>query len=234
MTLDSALQLAGLGLQAVLFALLIWRRVYRTLPVFFCYLVWCLCSDALAIVAVRWPPEVYLRFFLVNLTIDDLFLVAILIELGRAVLRHNRATAPGRFLLFFLFVLAGLLVFSLAKWVVAPRAPMLEQLYMILLQGFAILRVAVLLTLVWWSSLKGLRWPNYELQIASGLGFYAIVALAVVIVHTHSFGWAQDHRLDQIQVASYLGVLAYWVLYFSQKAPEGNISMHKRKIFCYY
>lgn len=232
MTLDSAILLVGMGLLAALLAIFVSRRIYRTLPVFFSFLIWCLCSGLVMVQALRLPPHLYLRFFLVNMIGDDLFLLAILFELGRRILRHNRKTQARLFLAFLLFVLAAVLVSSLANWMIPPHTTPLEKFYMVLSQAFAIVRVAAILALVWWSSLRSLRWPNRELQIATGLGFYAVVALAAVIAHTHLSNGAKDHWIDQIQVLSYLGALSYWVLYFAKNEPKIENSVHKQEIFC--
>jgi hypothetical protein len=221
-----------MGLVVALLAIFVSSRIYRTLPVFFSFQIWCLCTGAAGMAVWRLPPHLYLRFFLVNMTGDDLFLLAILIELGRGILRHNRKTQARSFLAILLFVLAAVLISSLANWIVPAHATPLEKFYLILSQAFTIVRVAALLALVWWSSLRGLRWPNHELQIATGLGFYAVVALAAVIAHTHLSNGAKDHWIDQIQVLSYLGALSYWVLYFAKSEPKSEISVHKREIFC--
>ena len=47
---------------------------------------------------------------------------------------------------------------------------MIDTLYLVLMQLFAVLRVVSLLTLVWWSSLQGLRWPTRELRIVIRTG----------------------------------------------------------------
>jgi hypothetical protein len=93
-------------------------------------------------------------------------------------------------------------------------------LYVVSIQVFAVLRVAFLLALIWWSSLQGFRWPTRELRIVTGLGFCAIVSLAVVIIHGHNLVGMENHWLDQIVVASYLGALTYWVVSTATKALE--------------
>jgi hypothetical protein len=216
-TLDIVLLLAGTALQAVLLALVSWRRVFRTLPVFFAYQIWCLCSTSADFAAVHWPWADYQWFYLLNISIDETFQLAILFELGRRVLRYNRAAPPSRAVFVFLLVLAGLLIFSMARWTVPSDTQMIWQFGVHLQQIFSILPVASLLALAWWCSLQSLRWPATELHVASGLGFYFIVALAVSILHTHQPAGPLYHWLNQISAASYLGTLAYWVLSFATK-----------------
>lgn len=227
-TLDIVFVWAGMFLAIVLLAMATWQRVFRTMPIFFCYLVWCVCSATVVPAALHLSAENYLRYFLLSMAIDDSFHFAILAELGRAVLRYNDAASPKRSTLVLLMTLAIVLVWSLGRWVFPTRLPAIQLTYVLLLQGFAILRVACLLTLAWWSSLHAFRWPTRALQIASGFGVYAVVSLGTALLHTHGMTGMQYHWLDQIQVASYLGALSYWVLAFGTKEAESEILVPNR------
>jgi hypothetical protein len=68
--------------------------------------------------------------------------------------------------------------------------------------------------------LLSIGWRNRELQVATGLGFYSIVALAVSVLHTHQFVGAQYHWLDEMEDAGYLCALAYWVFSFATREAE--------------
>jgi len=210
-SIDLTLWLAGVGMEALLLGLVIWKRVYRTLPVFSCFFAWCLLSDGGMAVASRFP-NAYLQATLVNITVDALFQLAILAELGRVVVRHNHVTPPSRAAIVLLTVLAFVLTGSLNKWVVPTQLPITYILYQVLMQLFAVLRVVFLLTLVWWSSLQGLHWPSRELRIVTGLGVYIMATLCIAILHSHNMGGIQFHWLDQLLVAIYLWTLAYWIL----------------------
>jgi hypothetical protein len=95
-------------------------------------------------------------------------------------------------------------------------------LYVVLLQLFAVLRVVFLLTLIWWSSLQGLRWPTRELQIVTGLGFFIIATLCVTILHSHNMGGMKYHWLDQLLVGVYLWTLCNWILATTTKVSESQ------------
>lgn len=219
MTLDNALWLGGACLEVILLMILARQRVYRTLPVFF-FLVWCVGSDAVEMTLARHFPTAYMPIFLVDTTVDTLFQLAVLAELGASASRHSRSIRPGRAVVVLLLALAGVLIWSLAKWVVPASPNIFDRLCLILLQTSAILRVSALLALAWWSSLQGLRWPERELRIATGLGFYSLVSLGVNILHTHNVVGIEYRSLYQIQVVSYFGVLTYWVLFFVKSEAE--------------
>jgi hypothetical protein len=165
-------------------------------------------------------PEGYLRFYLIEMTIDALFQFGILAELAGSVHRHNRATSPRRTVLVLLLLLAGTLIWPMATWTAPVNSTILGKLLVLLLHSVAVLRAAFVLALVWWSSLQGLRWPDRELRIVTGIGFYSIVALAVAILHTHQAVGPLYHWLDEVAAVSYLAALAYWILAFAVREPK--------------
>ena len=218
-SIDLTLWLFAVLLEGAVLGIVIWRRIYRTLPVFSCFLVWCLLSDA-GMAAMDRLPNVYLTATLVNITVDALFQIAILIELGRAVVRHNRVDPPSRVVLFLLTCLAALIAVMLNRWKIPTEWPMLNLMYMVLLQFLATLRLVFLLTLVWWSSLLKLRWHQRDLRILTGLGLYILVTFMVVVLHAHNMDGMKYHWLDQLLVASYLWALCLWMMASTTKVAE--------------
>jgi hypothetical protein len=210
-SIDLTLWIAGASLEAALFVLVIWKRIYRTLPIFSCYLIWCLLSDAGLAVALLFP-HAYLPATLVGITMDALLQMAILAELGRVVVRHNQVSPPSRTVIVLLTILGFVIAGSLNTWTFPTNMQILDMLYVVMLQLFAVLRVVFLLTLVWWSSLQKLKWPARELKIVTGLGVYLLVSLCVVIFHNHNNLGMQYHWLDQFLVGCYLWTLSYWIL----------------------
>jgi hypothetical protein len=218
-SIDLTLWLAGATMEFALLAILLYKRIYRSLPVFCFFLAWCLLSDIGMAIAVRLP-NAYLPATLASITGDALFQLAILAELGKAVLRHNHVQPPSKAVLVLLGLVACLIAGILNQWTIPTEYPFLQMLYMVLLQVFAALRVVFLLTLVWWTSVQKLSWPTRELQILTGLGVYIMVTLCVVILHTRKVAAVEYHRLDQLLVASYLFTLAYWILASTTKVAN--------------
>jgi hypothetical protein len=218
-SLDLTLWLFAVLLEGAVLCVVLWRRVYRTLPVFCCFLIWCLLSDA-GMATMQRMPNAYLSATLVNVTVDALFQVAILLELGRAVVRYNRVDPPSRVVVLLLISLAALLAMVLNQWKIPTEWPMLNLVYMVLLQFLAALRLIFLLTLVWWSSLLKLRWHQRDLRILTGLGLYIMVSFLVVVLHAHNMAGMQYHWLDQLLVASYLWALCLWMLASTTKVAE--------------
>ncbi len=218
-SIDMTMWLFAILLEGAVLGVVIWRRVYLTLPVFSSFLAWCLLSDA-GMAAMKMIPNAYLPATIVNITVDALFQLAILNELGKTVVRHNRVDPPSRVVLVLLAALAAALTLMLNRWRIPDGWPLLDIIYMVLLQFLAAVRLSVLLTLVWWSSLLKLEWQTRELRIFTGLGLYILVTFLVVILHTHNMTGMNYHWLDQIIVASYLLALCLWMLASNTKVAE--------------
>jgi hypothetical protein len=81
--------------------------------------------------------------------------------------------------------------------------------------------VASFLVMASFSQLLSIGWRDRELQVATGLGFYSIVSLLVVLLHSHqSTDSLQYHKLDVMEAVSYLCTLSYWVLCFATKEQK--------------
>jgi hypothetical protein len=95
------------------------------------------------------------------------------------------------------------------------------RLLFVLQQTPAILRAVFFLALAAFSQVLSIGWRDRELQIATGLGFFSIVSLAVTIFHIHqASGTSIYHLLDMIVAVSYLAALAYWVYAFAKQPAE--------------
>jgi hypothetical protein len=210
--------------EAVLILVLIRNRVFRTLPAFSLFVCWSFLSDVLFFSLQSLPAATYFKLYEVQMVIDAAMLFAVMVELAWSVLRPIRASLPKHaWIGIVVFVaLVGALLWPIAGFTlpVNQLAPT-GLVFFRLQQTFAIMRVVVFLAMAGLSQLLSIGWRNRELQVATGLGFYSIVSLAVSILHTHqSAGTQQYHWLDQAITASYLVALAYWVFSFATKEAE--------------
>jgi len=215
MTPDETLEGIGLALEAILVLVLLWRRVYRTLPAFSIYIVWSLFADLMSLLIAHNQPALYLRMYPMELTVDVLFRCVVLADVSRVLSLHNRAALPRPATALFLFSLAALLLWRFSHWGVAPDLSSYGVFLVRLQQISSIWMLAAVLALIWWSSLNRLNWPKGALHIASGIGFNALVTLTVALIHTRQALGPNYHLVDVAAAGSYLGVLAYWVVAFS-------------------
>lgn len=218
-SIDLTLWLIAVLLEGAILIAVILRRIYRIMPVFSCFILWCLLSDA-GMAAMQLIPNAYLPATLVNLTVDSAFQLAILVELGNTVVRNNRVDPPSRVIAILLGLGAAVLALLLNRWKVPTHWPLLNLIYMVLLEVLATVRLVFLLTLVWWSSLLKLRWDTRELRIMTGLGLYILVTFLVATLHSHNMAGAEFHWLDQLLVGSYLWALCMWMLASTTKVAE--------------
>jgi len=227
---DYVFLLACILMETALLVFLVRSRIFRTLPIFTSFIGWNLCSDlAIGIVMSLWP-ERYLWFFLLEFPIDAIYQFRILAELARSVRRHNRARSPRRIILALLVPMAAALVWQMVAWTAPANCTIMGKILVHLMQTAAVLRAGFVLALVLWSTLLGLRWPDRELRIITGFGFYTIVALAVSILHTHQTLGPMYHFLDQAMSASYICALFYWIYSFAPNDPKPQSSLSRNSL----
>lgn len=216
--------LSGLGMvaEAALILLLIRVRVFRSLPAFFVFLCWSLISDVTMTVFRSLPYETYLKIFEIQMVLDAAMIFAVLVELAWSVLRPLRDSLPKRswIAIPFLIACAGALIWPVAGLTIPVHLSSEGQIFFRLQQTFAILRVIVFFAMAGFSQLIGIGWRSRELQVATGLGFYSILSLAVTVLHTHQIVGQQYHWLDELGVAGYVVALGYWVYAFATKEAE--------------
>ena len=223
MNLDTVLWISGTVAEAVVIALLLYRRVWRTLPVFLIYSVWTLMGSIGAYTVLRsYSHSVYLSVYLVEMVIDSVLLFGVLVELGWSILRPLRSSLPRISLVFIaLLILAlGAAIWPFASVPGAANQSREVAELMRLQQTFSILRVVVFLALAGCSQLLSIGWRNRELQIATGLGFTSLVGLTVAMLHAHQTTRDQYSHLNQFVIASYLCSLLYWVFSFAQQEEQ--------------
>ncbi|MGA2672744.1 MAG: hypothetical protein ABSE99_05900 [Terracidiphilus sp.] len=222
MSLDNAFWLTGVVIETAVLGLLLYRRVWQVLPIFCLYCAWDLLGNAGLYAIFRFFPGSYLTAYLVETIVDSVLEFGVLVELAWSVLRPFRASLPRGSLL----VVSGLIVaIGAAIWpfAVIPgfgNLPPEFHLLMRLQQTTSILRILLFLALAGFSQLLSIGWRNRELQVATGLGFYSFVSLAVAMLHTHQAMGPLYNHLQQIVVAASLCSLLYWVFSFAQKEAE--------------
>jgi len=227
MTLDSALITINLVLVTVLLAMLIWRRVYRALPVFVTYVAYSVLLGLASLASSSISMD-YLFVWGVGITVDTVFYLCVLVELGKAVLRYNRGFSVRWGLVLLLFLGASVPIGLLTPWPAVVRYKLAWQLDLRVMQATAILEVAALLTVASWSALNKLHWPERELRLVTGMGSWALVQLCVLILHEHGLVGRGYHWLDLLTPLTTLGVFLYWLHYFwlephsAEPAPQRN------------
>lgn len=223
MSIELALWLLGVALEAVIIGVVLRRRISGLLPVFFIYCIWNFISDLTSrLIEKRFGDQVYFRFFVVALSIDAAMLLAVLVELTWSIVRPYRASLSRSFIA---KVAIGIVIVACIVWpftgTAGLRIPPEWVLELRIQQTSAILRILFFLGLAATSQLLAIGWRNRELQIATGLGFYSLMSLGATLLHMHHLSPERFHYIDNLLSASYVCSLIYWAVSFTQQeAPR--------------
>ncbi len=223
MSLDNAIWLADIVTEAAVVGLLLYKRVWRLLPLFCIYCGWDLLSNAGGFVSSQFFPASYnFTTYLVQTAVDTVLQFAVLIELAWSILRPIRASLPRGALVAISLLVMGL---GAAIWPFAavPQLAHLNwegYLFVRLEQTVSILRIFFFLVLAGGSQWLSIGWRDRELQVATGLGFYSLASLGAAMLHAHQTTAAEYAHLNQALIASYIVSMMYWVFSFSQKEAQ--------------
>ena len=223
MNLNYLFSLAGLLTEVSVVGLLIYQRIWRTLPVFLVYCIWALCSDAAGLAISFYSRQQCSFNFYVAITVTDLALqLCVIVELAWSVLRPLRGGLSGSagWLVAVLILVAGAAIWPFAETSGIALPSRGWHLVIQMQQTVSILRVLFFLGLVGCSQLLSLGWRNRELQVATGFGFYSLVSLGVAAVNAHLKTAMQFSQLYWVVAVSFLVSLLYWVYSFAQQEEE--------------
>ncbi len=219
MSIENALWLAGIVIEVAVVGLLLYKRIWRVLPIFSAYCAWDLLSNAGNLGIRYYYIDIYRTVYLIETVVDSLLVFGVLIEIGWSVLRPIRSHVPraswlgiGLFL-----VICGSLIWPFTGIHTLANLPYEIEFIVRIQQTTSVLRILLFLLMAGCSQLLSIGWRDRELQVATGLGFYSLVSLAAAMLRTHQTSLAQYGHLNQIVVASYVISLLYWALAFAQK-----------------
>jgi hypothetical protein len=221
---ETALFNASILEEAVLLVLLIYRRVWRSLPIFFIYSLECLAGSVLYFFVLRNWPQQALHTYFYESVLDGVLQFCVLVELTWSIFRPYRKTLPpaSAFVLAILIAIAGMAIWPFTEVTAFAHLshPHEWELMGRLLQTDSILRVLFFLALAGCSQLLSIGWKDRELQVATGLGFYSLVSLTATMVHSHQVAGPQYRMVDHFVLVTNLCSLGYWIFSFSQKEAE--------------
>jgi len=207
------------------------RRLFRSFPIFFCYILFCVVSDLSFIVLFpHLSQKAYMRAYFATNNVPELLLeIGILIEVARNVLNPVKRSLPRPALYVFAAMLVtGTLVALLLSTHSQPaELDRWSQYFVHVNLGVAILRVAIFAAIASFSQMLGIGWGNHVLQIATGLLGYSVVGLLVELMH-HLTGVADPavyYFQDQFRIVGWCVALGYWSFVLAKKeAPRKEFS----------
>jgi hypothetical protein len=216
---ENILVLAGILAEALFLGILVWRRSYKSFPIFFSYIAWGLAGDAAILILRTLLHNQNPDIWALETLIDSIFQYAVLIELAWSILRPIRGSLPKGFLpgLSILIAAAAALAWPLCA-LKDSTGYALGWLFALHVQrSFAVLRILFFMALAGCSQFLRIGWRDRELQVATGLGFYSLVSLAGTMVHSHQVFGLQYYYVELVIAGSYLVSLVYWVASFAHQ-----------------
>jgi hypothetical protein len=227
LTLDTLLLVLGLVAEGVALSLILYKRVFKTLPLFSSYLLWSLINDSVAFLLIRHYPSSSLQIFFLSTIIDSVFMFCVLIELSMSVLRPVRALLP-RWAILAVGLLIGLSCAVIWPFAKSPGLEHMNPQFQVIVHlqlTISVIRIVYFLVLAACSQLLSIGWKDREVQVATGFGFYALASLSVAVLHINLGAGTpildrHFHILDAFVGASYIGSMVYWSICFAQKVPE--------------
>jgi hypothetical protein len=220
MSLDNALWLALILIEAAVVGLLFYRGIWRNFPVFCAYCVWDILSNAATYIINQYYPRAYFTAYFVQAVTDSALEIGVLVELAWSVLRPIRASLSRSALVVVaaLILVAGAIIWPFAGLPgLAHITSKAGLLFLQMQQTVSILRILLFLILAAGSQLLSISWRDRELQVATGLGFYSIVCVAATVLQAHEITESQFYHLNQLVVVGFLFSLLYWLVSFAQK-----------------
>lgn len=217
------LNFAAIGTEVVLVGLLFRKATYRTFPIFCAYLAWDILDNIGLYATARLHPATYFIVYLTALAIDSAFVFAVLVELAWSVLRPFRSALPRGAIVIIAILMGGLfaVIWPFAHSAAFTHYGPQSRLLIHLQQTVAIMRILFFLVLVACSQLLSINWRDREMQIATGLGIYSVVSVAVSILQAGQSIGATLNYLNQVAMASYVCSMVYLLVSFARKtAPR--------------
>ncbi len=209
-------------MSAAVVALMLYRRLWRSFPVFLTYVVWIFLADLIAYAVIAIDRSLYAWIYLVLSVVDSVLLLGVLVELAWSILRPLRAALARTALI---PVIGVVLAVGAAVWPFGSLPSLTgttqqNLLIVHLQQTVSILQIVFLLVLIGSSQLLSIGWRDRELQVATGLGFYSFVNIGIAALQRHQASYSQYRVLNEFEIVAFLCTLLYWIACFAQKEAE--------------
>jgi hypothetical protein len=199
-------------LQAVMAILMLRRKLYRELPVFFAYLIFKVALNC-ALWSFRHRMPHYFYIYWIGEAIGSTVAVGVIYEIFAIVTRPYEAIRRTGSLLY-RWAAMSLLILATITAAMAPGmdpARIIEGI-LVLERGVRIVQSGLLLVLFLFASYLGMSWRSYVFGIALGFGIYASAELALVAIRTH-IGADADQLYRWVKMIAFDFTTVLWTVY---------------------
>ena len=226
MSLDLIFSILGFVLDFAVVIVLVRKRIYRKFPIFTLFMTESTLSSAVMIQLFKTlSKNSYYYAYLFDFSISSLLQIALLIELMWSSLKPIRSSLPrySLLILILLFIPVCAILWPIVGMTDPVHVTLIGKVLFRSWKLIALLRVSIFLVIAGFSRLLAIGWKNRELQISTGLGFYSLIFLAVMLIHAYRPVDDFYHFYDQFLVFCYVLTLVYWLLSFLKEEEERKI-----------
>lgn len=218
---DAALWVAGPTVNA---ALLIVLFVRRRLPQFSSLALWSafsILSAGVLFWASRLGPRPYAHLYWSAEALDALLQLAVVAQVAQIVFRPLRDGIRAKRYLLIVFAVAIALIAFLLTLSVRPPSNTLVGTLEIRGQLFTSILICSIFTIVLFFSQKlGLYWRSHVMSVGYGLTAWAVVSLALDLLHGYMGRGGHFLALEHVRMLVYLCILVYWIVALWRNEPE--------------
>lgn len=211
-------------LQLTVAAVMVRRRLYKELPMFFAFILFDLVASLGGfLLRDRYPPYFYWYWICEGIAAGLGF--AVIYEVFTNVVKRYETIHRFGFVLY-RWAAVVLLVMAAVTAATAPDAARIFDAIVTLERGVRIVQTGLLLVLFVFASYLGLSWRSNLFGVALGFGMYASVELTLAAISAHT-------RADQLYIwvksVAYNTTTVIWAVYIipPQRKPEAVASPPK-------
>ena len=223
-----ALWFAHPALEASLVGIMLWRKIHRTFPIFFGYIVFQILS--FAITFPLQSPRFYVIFFYVYWGATAVSVVLGFRVIHEVFLDVFRPYHTLRDLGSVLFKWAGLVMLMVAGVVAASTASAtdhpLQTGILTLQRSVRVVQCGLVLFLLVFSRYLGTNWRQKSFGIALGFGAFASVELSLVALNASIDNLFSQVLTSFINMTAYNVTILVWVGYMLLKSPARAPATH--------
>jgi hypothetical protein len=221
-SLETTIWAAGEATAGTVIALMLYKRLWRTFPIFLVYVSWLVVEGLAGYIISHIAPAAYAWTYLILSILDSILVFGVLVELSWAILRPLQASLSRTALI---PVVGVVLAVGAAIWPFASLPAMTgtsraTQLIVHLQQTVSMLQIIFLLVLIGSSQFLSIGWRDRELQVATGLGFFSFVSIGVAALQRYQTSYTSYRRLTMVEIGAFLCTELYWIVSFAQKEAE--------------
>ncbi len=202
-----------------LLAILLFRRQYRSFPVFTLYIAYNVASDVLvgvvlAAYSLSWARPLQLA----SIPLQYLLELGVLFEIAWNVLRPVHAALPRNAIRVFVCLVAIAILFgTILAWHIHDTGNQIDDIKHVLDLTVGLLRLLIFAATAGFAQVLGIGWKDRVLQLATALSFYSAIDLTVTFWERHAGDAA---AIDPLKSIGYLLEIGFLVWAFTTKEVQ--------------